>query len=132
MNKFSKKSNDRLITCDHDLQELFHHVLAVQDCSILAGHRTKEEQNKLFHEVPKKTQLKYPNSKHNIFPSRAVDVAPYPIDWEDRERFYYFAGIVKGVAHGLGIDIRWGGDWDSDGDFKDQTFDDLVHFELRG
>jgi peptidoglycan L-alanyl-D-glutamate endopeptidase CwlK len=26
--------------------------------------------------------------------------------------------------------IRWGGDWDGDQDFRDQTFDDLAHFEL--
>ena len=42
-----------------------------------------------------------------------------------------FAGYVQGVAEQLGIKIRWGGDWDSDFDFKDQTFNDLVHFELR-
>ena len=27
-------------------------------------------------------------------PSRAVDVVPYPIDWDDRERFHLFAGFV--------------------------------------
>jgi peptidoglycan L-alanyl-D-glutamate endopeptidase CwlK len=50
-----------------------------------------------------------------------VDVAPYPIDWEDYEKFYWFGGY-----------IRWGGDWDGDGDFKDQTLVDLVHWEING
>jgi hypothetical protein len=27
-------------------------------------------------------------------------------------------------------DLRFGMDWDGDLDFSDQTFDDLVHFEL--
>lgn len=31
----------------------------------------------------------------------------------------------------LGIDIRWGGNWDMDGEpVTDQNFQDLVHFEL--
>jgi hypothetical protein len=61
----------------------------------------------------------------------AVDVAPYPVDWNDKERFYYFAGFVKGVASSLGISIRWGGDWNSDNNLKNQTFFDLPHFELK-
>jgi hypothetical protein len=43
----------------------------------------------------------------------------------------YFAGYVKGIAMMLGIPIRWGGDWNSNNDLKDNNFDDLPHFELR-
>ena len=46
------------------------------------------------------------------------------------KRFVDFAGYVKGVAEDLGIAIPWGGDWDGDGDFSDQRFHDLPHFEL--
>ncbi len=60
----------------------------------------------------------------------AVDIAPYPIDWKDHKRFYYLAGIVKGVASQMGIKVRWGGDWDSDNDLNDQSFMDLGHFEI--
>lgn len=35
-----------------------------------------------------------------------------------------------GVATMMGVKIRWGGDWDLDTDLKDNTFDDLPHFEL--
>jgi len=59
-----------------------------------------------------------------------VDVAPYPIQWKDRERFHYMGGIVRGVASQMGVKVRWGGDWDSDGEIKDNNFDDLVHIEL--
>lgn len=64
--------------------------------------------------------------------SRAIDAAPYPIDWNDRERFVFFAGHVIAAGKAMGVDIRWGGDWDGDKDLRDQTFMDLVHFELLG
>ena len=40
-----------------------------------------------------------------------------------------------GLAKAMSIPLRWGGDWDGDtllsGRDPDQTFDDLVHFELK-
>ena len=36
------------------------------------------------------------------------------------------------VAKSMGITLRWGGDWDMDTQVKDNKFDDLVHFEIRG
>lgn len=63
-------------------------------------------------------------------PCLAVDVVPYPVDWDDRERFAYFAGIVKGIAFSMGLEIRWGGDWDQDGKTLDEIFSDMPHFEL--
>lgn len=128
MNKFSKTSATRLATCHPDLVSVLTRVLELCDCSILCGHRNEEEQNAAF--LNGKSQVQYPNGKHNTLPSRAVDVAPYPIDWNDRERFSYFAGLVIGVGASMGIAIRWGGDWDGDFDLKDNHFDDLVHFEL--
>ncbi len=107
MNTFSKISTARLATCHPDLIKVFTRTLKICDCSILCGHRTKAEQNALF--LDGKSQLQYPNGKHQSIPSRAVDVAPYPIDWNDRERFSYFAGLVIGVGASMGIAIRWGG-----------------------
>jgi len=129
MAKFGKTSKKRLETCDERLQSLFNEVVKVFDCSILVGHRGEEDQNKAYKEG--NSQVKWPKGKHNKKPSSAVDVAPYPIDWEDRERFSYFAGFVKGVAYRLNIPLRWGGDWDGDTELSDNNFDDLVHFELK-
>ena len=129
MAKFGRTSKKRLKTCDERLQSLFNEVVKVFDCSILVGHRGEEDQNKAYKEG--NSQVKWPKGKHNKKPSSAVDVAPYPIDWEDRERFSYFAGFVKGVAYRLNIPLRWGGDWDGDTELSDNNFDDLVHFELR-
>ena len=127
-NKFGKRSKERLDTCHSDLQKIMNKVIKLYDITVLEGHRSEERQNQLKHEG--KSKLEWPNSKHNSNPSKAVDIAPYPIDWNNRERFYYMAGIVKAIADEMDIEIRWGGDWDSDGEFKDQSFDDLPHFEL--
>ena len=129
MAKFSKKSKERLSTCEKDLQLLFNEVVKDFDCKILCGHRGEKDQNEAYKRGNSKA--KYPKGRHNSSPSFAVDVAPYPLDWLDRERFTYFAGYVKGIASQMGLDVIWGGDWDNDTDLKDNGFDDLVHFELK-
>ncbi len=134
MPKFSGSSELKLSTCHEDLQELFRQVIKHYDCTIICGNRSQVDQDRAF--VEGKSKVKWPNSKHNSMPSMAVDVVPYPIDWDDRERFYHFAGYVKGInemliSYGyMYHTIRWGGDWDSDNDFKDNGFNDLAHFEL--
>lgn len=128
MNTYSRLSEERLSTCHFDLRRIFREALQVMDHSILCGHRGNEEQDRAFDEGNSK--LQWPESKHNRSPSMAVDAMPYPIDWNDVERSFYFAGIVKGIAHCLGIPIRWGGDWNGDNRFRDERFRDLAHYEL--
>ena len=129
MAKFGKSSKERLATCDKRLQKVFNEVIKYVDCSILEGYRDGERQDKLFKEG--KTKVMYPKGRHNASPSMAVDVAPYPIDWDDRERFHLFAGFVIGIAKGMGITLRWGGDWNMNFEVDDNKFDDFPHFELR-
>jgi len=132
MPKFSRRSKEILLTCDEDLQVVMNDVIRITDIKIISGLRGEVEQNYLFRTGLSKKM--FPNSKHNSEVedalSEAVDIAPYPINWHDDERFYYTAGIVMGVAGMLGIELRWGGDWDMDDDLHDQTFMDLGHFEL--
>lgn len=141
MNRYSKRSSERLQQCHRDLQTIFSVVLQSWDNTILTGHRTKEEQTKVF--VSGESELQWPLSKHNKKPSMATDVSPYPIPkkWgegnrNEYEKFRYFAFFVLGVADALyhaGVishRLRWGGDWDGDKDVNDQKFNDLVHFEL--
>ena len=129
MPRFGKKSRKNLATCHKDLQDLFNEVIKHVDCSILEGHRGKEGQNKAYDEG--KSKVRFPNGRHNASPSRAVDVMAYPIDWNDRERNTLFAGYVIGLARGMGVTLRWGGDWDSDFNLKENFFDDHPHFELK-
>jgi peptidoglycan LD-endopeptidase CwlK len=130
---FGDKSKEKLATCDPRLQALFTEVVTHFDCVVLCGHRSKADQDLAVRSGKSKTS--WPNSKHNPVVSLAVDVAPFerpksPVDWTDRERLTYFAGYVLGIAKNKGIPIRWGGDWDCDTQVRDNTFDDLVHFEL--
>lgn len=130
MPHFSQRSLNRLATCHPDLQAVFHAVITHFDCSILEGHRSRDSQEAAF--ARGQSKLRWPRSKHNTSPSLAVDAAPWPIDWEDRERFHLFGGTVLGIARQKGIALRWGGDWDGDFQVRDNRFDDLVHFELKG
>ena len=133
MPSFGKNSRERLSQCDHKLQEVFNEVIKHIDCSVLEGIRSKEKQDRMFAEG--KSKFKYPGSKHNVTAANgksiAVDVTPYPVDWKDRERQTLFAGFVIGIAKGMDIKIRWGGDWDMDWEVNDNKFDDFPHFELR-
>ncbi len=111
-----------------DLVRVVERAIEIVDFAVVEGHRGRAAQEKAFREG--KSRLPYPRSPHNAAPSRAVDLAPYPIDWQNRERFFYLAGVVVGVGHALGVGVRWGGDWDRDGESADNRFDDLPHFEL--
>lgn len=139
MPKFSAVSRAKLDTCDPRLVRLFENIIANYDCSVEGGARTLEEQRANVAKGVSKTL----DSKHVVTPehplSRAIDVAPYPVRWpavgtssyvHDVARFYVFAGVVKEVARLMALPLRWGGDWDSDGDYRDQLFDDLDHYEL--
>ena len=124
MPHFGKRSKERLKGVDIKLQHILRRLVKIMDVNIIEGLRTQERQNELVAKGASKTKY----SKH--IEGRAVDVAPYPIDWEDRERFHYMGGMLRGIAHEMGVKIRWGGDWDSDGEIADNSFDDLVHIEL--
>lgn len=133
INKWSLTSNARLATCHSDIILVCNNVLQVRDCKILEGHRGQIQQDKAFQMGF--SDLKWPDGKHNKMPSLAVDLAPYfaeepHIRWDDWDSWYYFTGIVKGIAYALGIKIRQGIDWDGDFDFKDTPSIDAPHFEL--
>lgn len=133
MAKFGRRSKTNLSSCDDELQRLFNEVVKHYDCSVLCGHRGEAAQNAAYYEG--RSKLKYPRSKHNTFPSKAVDVAPYyanakaKIPWDDKDKFILFGGFVLGMAKSMGINIRWGGDWKSTMEMGSKFFDG-PHFEL--
>ena len=59
-----------------------------------------------------------------------MDLAPYPIDWNNLDRFKALAMVVMGEGSRLGVKLRWGADWDRDGDWRDEKFRDWPHFEI--
>ena len=124
MYKFGKRSRERLKGVDTRLINVLNELIKMMDVTIIEGVRTKERQAELLKQGA--TKVKY--SKH--MEGKAVELAPYPIDWENRDGFYYMGGMIRGIAKQLGLKVRFGGDWDSDGDTKDNNFDDLVHIEI--
>lgn len=136
---YGKTSQARLDTCHVDTQNIFNEVKKFINASIFCGYRGKDEQNKAF--ADGLSQLEWPNSKHNTFPSMAIDAGPYFVelsntDWKDELAFAVFAGHVMCIARQLYAEgktthlLRWGGDWDMDGRSRDERFRDLPHFEL--
>ena len=107
------------------------------DFTVVEGLRSLERQRELYNKGASATM----NSKHLIQSDgwgHAFDVYPYPIDMkavhahsaQEIIRFGVLSGIIKSAALDLDVKIRWGGDWDSDGETLDHTFFDAPHFEL--
>lgn len=137
---YSKRSMDRLNTCHEDIITLMIEVDKGYENTILEGVRSTERQQELYKQGKSKLDGITKLSKHQITKERpksiAVDTAPWPVDWADLKRFYYYIGYVNGIADRLyreGImkhRIRCGADWDGDRSFKDQSFHDVPHIEL--
>lgn len=149
MPRFGPRSSRELATIHPDLQRVLREVIQYIDFVILQGLRGKADQQRAYRDG--KTKKPWPLSAHNVPAkvvgvdprdwvedptgmSRAVDIAPYPIDWGDHRQFALLAGQVLASGRALGVNLRWGGDWDRDGHGNwrdpDNTFNDLVHFEL--
>jgi len=125
MPKFGKRSREKMRGVDSRLINVMNELIKLMDVTIIEGLRTKERQEELVAKGASKTKF----SKH--IEGKALDLSPYPIDWENRDGLYYMGGMIRGIAQQLGYDIRYGGDWDSDGQTKDNNFDDLVHIEIK-
>ncbi len=133
MRKWGRRSLAVYDTLDADLQRVLDRALKeVADISLLDGHRGEESQNAAFDSGASK--LRWPNGKHNKYPSVAVDLQPYPKP-KNKEKLWaalgYIAGRIIQIGVEEGVELRWGGDWDGDGDMTDQDFMDLFHIEIR-
>ena len=128
MARFGKRSRSRLKGVNPKLVNVLNEAIKLMDLTILEGLRSVERQKELVASGASKTM----KSKH--LKGMAVDVTPYPIDFDSAKginRHYYMAGMLRGIAHMMKIPVRSGADWDSDGEIKDQKFNDLVHLELK-
>jgi len=130
MPKFSKASVMQLDTCCDELREIAYSLIHDVDFGVVCGYRNKADQNKAVADGNSTTP--YPKSKHNVMPSDAFDLYPWVNGKrsDDPRTCRYFAGMLVERARQLGHSLRWGGDWDGDMDPTDQSFNDLVHFEI--
>ena len=129
--RFGRHSVEKLVSCDERLVRVAHRTLLLSpfDVSVLKGHRSRDEQMAAF--CAQQSKLKWPQSKHNVQPSHALDLAPFPVDWTNVMQFTALAGIVFAAAGLEGVNLRWGGDWNGDWSGTDQSFHDLPHYELK-
>ena len=134
MNHFGESSTLKLSTCDVRLQNIAHQVLRMKDHSIIKGHRNRADQNAAYYAMPQRSKLKWPDGKHNAYPSMAMDVQTYPsehlTEQDLREEQLYLLGLYVGIAHQLDIVLRTGADWDRSGVISDNGFDDFFHVEI--
>lgn len=153
MPKFGQRSLERLGECDPRLQRLFSSVVQTFDCTILVGFRDEARQTEAY--TSGRSDLRWPDSLHNREPSLAVDVAPYwpeapHVRWGEIDpalrgearstrakeatlelyRWILLGGFVLGHAAALGLEVRWGGDWNRNLILGDQRLNDYPHFEV--
>ena len=99
MPNFSPTSKKRLSECHDDLQILCNELIMLADITILCGYRGEKEQNEAFDGGFSK--VKWPNSKHNQRPSKAVDIALYPVNWNNIAGFKKLRKFVLAQADRL-------------------------------
>lgn len=123
---FGKRSLTNLQGVHPDLVKVCHRALELSDIdfSVIEGLRTYQRQKELVAKGASKTL----NSRH--LTGHAVDIAPYPIDWNDKAKFIALSKFMFQAAKELNVKIRWGGDWNENGDWRDEKFFDSPHYEL--
>lgn len=132
MNKWGRQSARILSELDPRLQTVLNELLEWVDVSLICGHRGKDAQDDYF--MRGVSKVKWPDSKHNTYPSLAVDLQPHPYPNNEndlRAALGYIAGLAMVIAARHGWQLRWGGDWNRNGSVVDNGFDDLFHLELH-
>jgi len=126
--KFSKRSLDNLKGVHPDMVKLMKEAIKTTpiDFTIIEGVRTTARQLELYKAKKSRCDGIYKKSNHQVKKDGygyAVDVVPYPVDWNNINRFILLSKHIKSVANKLGIKISYGGDW---------TMKDFPHWELKG
>jgi len=131
MAEFGKRSRQILEHVHPDIVRVLTEAIKTFDFTVTAGRRTYEEQKALYDKGrttagPIVTWCDGLNdrSRHQSDPGEAVDLAPWPIDWNDDARFIKLGEHVLDCAERLGVRLEWGGHWRG-------RKRDLPHFELR-
>ena len=149
--KLSQRSLDRLKGVDERLVKVVKRTIELSpiDFMVLEGVRTREQCMINYGKgrtaaqcqakgVPAKyakpaaakvTWLNNPFASKHVS-GKAVDLVPYPVDWNDLKKFDAIAKAMFAAAKELNIKIRWGADWDGDGKPRERGESDSPHFEI--
>lgn len=121
---FGQTSKKRMHGVHPDLIRVAERALSygIMDLTVVpfGGLRTLEDQKKLVARGASKTL----NSLHRPQSSgfgHAIDLAPYPVDWNNIEAFKLYGTLMFRAAMEEGVVIEWGGHW---------NWKDYPHFQL--
>ena len=132
-------SQSKLVGVHPDLAKVVRRAIEISpvDFKVIEGVRTPERQRQLYAQGRTKPgpvvtwTLKSNHFKQADGYGHAVDLLPAPYDWKASGPFDAMAKAMLAAAKELGIGIRWGADWDSDGKPREKGETDSPHFELR-
>lgn len=94
------------------------------DFTVIETVRTLDKQREYVAKGTSKTmKSRHLPSTNKSGLCEAVDIAPYPIDWNNIKRFIQLSEHIKVTAKKLNIPITYGGDW--------KTLKDYPHYELK-
>lgn len=134
-----KVSRERLAGVDPRLVAVVERAIAISDVDfkVVEGVRTPERQRELYAQgrtKPGDIVTWTLNSNHFVKADgfgHAVDLLPAPYDWKNLDgEFDRMAEAMFTAADQLGVEIRWGADWDRDGKPRERGETDSPHFEL--
>lgn len=160
----SKRSLQRLDGVHPDLQKIVKRAISItkQDFMVLEGVRSVEQCYINYGKgrtaaqcVAKGVPARYANPRaakvtwlNNPLASKhrpqadgyghAVDLVPYPIDWNTLSKFDKIAKAMFEAERQLKVEgeipadtrLRWGADWDGDGKPRERGETDSPHFEV--
>lgn len=132
--KLGKTSLSRLQGVDETLVNVVKRAIEISevDFTVMEGVRTLERQRELYAQgrtAPGKIVTWTMKSRH--IEGKAVDLVPYPLDWNDLEKFNKIKDAMFQAARELDVNLRWGADWDGDGHYREKGEYDSPHFEIN-
>ena len=149
--QLSKRSLSRLAGVDDKLVAVVKRAIEISDVDfmVLEGVRSKEQCMINYGKgrtaaqvqakgvpakyakpsVAKVTWLNNPFASKHVT-GKAVDLVPYPVDWNDLKKFDLIAQAMLQAAKELKVNVRWGADWDGDGKPRERGESDSPHFEI--
>lgn len=151
--RLGSRSIERLTGVHPDLVKVVRRAieLTAQDFIVIEGVRTDKRQRELYGQgrtagelviagvdpalakpnMQKVTwTLKTNHFKQSDGYGHAVDLVPYPVDWNNISKFDAIADAMAEAAKEIGVSIRHGADWDQDGKRREKGESDNPHWEI--
>lgn len=128
MPTFGSKSKAALAKCHPLLQAIANEAIKEIDFMVLDSTRGRVDQERAF--AGGKSKARFGQSAHNYVPAIAFDLFPAPYDWNNTKAFNDLAVVILRIAKAKGTPLRWGGDWNMDGNKTTSDAWDKPHFEL--